>query len=307
MSSQIEGTDVTVSDIVLHDVDDEPERSAAELRDIREAYNYVDAIRMGFDRLDQGESIDIDLLRELHEALLIDVRGENKQPGELRTEIPVHIGQGPNIDDARFVPANPDHVPILLEQMLAYVRNGNFPPLIDIAVAHYQFETIHPFRDGNGRLGRLLIMLQLYDADLLSEPYLYLSAYFNHYRTEYFDRLLAVSREGEWEAWVSFVLEAIADQARDAYETGRDLVALRSEYHDRFPDQPAVRDVVDHLFEEPYLKAPRAIEATGRSNHGVYSAIEALEENGIIKELTDKERNRVYEAPEILALVESPV
>jgi Fic family protein len=306
MSSQIEGTDVTVSDIVLHDVDDEPERSAAELQDIREAYNYVDAIRAGFNALDEGREIDIDLLCDLHSSLLVDVRGEAKQPGELRTEIPVHIGQDESVENARFVPANPNHVPILLEQLLAYVRNGSYPPLIDIALGHYQFETVHPFRDGNGRLGRLLIMLQLYDSGFLSEPYLYLSAYFNHYRTEYFDRLLAVSRDGHWETWVTFVLDAIAEQARDAYKTGRELVALRSEYHSAFADQPAIRDVIDHLFEEPYLKAPRAIDATGRSTQGVYDAIEALEKEGIIRELTDKQRNRVYEAPDILALVESP-
>jgi Fic family protein len=305
-SSQIEGTDVTMSDIVLHDIDDEPERSAAQVQDIREAYNYVDAIRAGFDALDGDRETDIDLLCDLHSSLLVDVRGEAKRPGELRTEIPVHIGRDESPENARFVPANPRHVPILLEQLLAYVRNGTYPPLIDIALSHYQFETIHPFRDGNGRLGRLLIMLQLYAAGLLSEPYLYLSAYFNHYRTEYFDRLLAVSRDGQWEAWVTFVLEAIAEQARDAYETGRDLVELRSKYHATFSDRPAVRDVIDHLFEEPYLKAPRAIDATDRSNQGVYDAIEALETEDIVRELTDKQRNRVYEAPDILALVESP-
>ena len=149
-------------------------------------------------------------------------------------------------------------------------------------------------------------MLQLYQAKLLSEPYLYLSAYFNHHRTEYFDHLLTVSQHGEWEVWISFVLNAIAEQAIDAYQCGVELVSLRSDYRDRFSNSPAVRDVIDHLFEEPYLQATRAIDATGRSRQAVYDAIGKLNDQGIIEELTDKERNRVYEAPDILALVEFP-
>jgi len=306
MSSQIEGTDVTVSDIVLHNLEDDPERSAADLRDIREAYNYVEAIRTGFDALDEGRQIDQELLCDLHESLLVDVRGENKRPGHIRDDIPVMIGPDNNIENARFVPANPNSVALLLDQLLSYIRNGNYPPLIDIAITHYQFETIHPFRDGNGRLGRLLIMLQLYQATLLSDPYLYLSAYFNYYRTEYVNRLLAVSQHDEWEPWITFVLDAIAEQAIDAYRCGIELVSLRSDYRGRFPNSPAVRDVIDHLFEEPYLRAPRAIDATGRSRQAVYDAVEKLSDEDIIVEVTGQDRNRVYKAPDILALVESP-
>ena len=306
MSSQIEGTDVTVSDIVLHNLDDDPDRSAANLRDIREAYNYVEAIRTGFNALDEGSQIDQSLLSELHKSLLVDVRGEDKRPGHIRDELPVMIGPNNQLENARFVPANPNSVALLLDQLLSYIRNGSYPPLIDIAITHYQFETIHPFRDGNGRLGRLLIMLQLYQANLLSEPYLYLSAYFNHYRTTYFDRLLAVSQHGDWEEWITFVLNAIAEQAIDAYQCGVDLVSLRADYRSRYPNSPAVRDVIDHLFEEPYLQAPRAIEATGRSRQAVYDAIEKLSSEDIIVEVTDKERNKVYKAPDILGLVESP-
>lgn len=162
MSSQIEGTEVTVSDIVLHNFDNDPERSAADLRDIREAYNYIEAIRTGFDALDEGRQIDQELVCELHESLLVEVRSENKSPGHIRDDTPVMIGPDNHIENARFVPANPHSVVLLLKQLLSYIRSGSHPPLIDIAITHYQFETIHPFRDGNGRLGRLLIMLQLY-------------------------------------------------------------------------------------------------------------------------------------------------
>lgn len=125
-------------------------------------------------------------------------------------------------------------------------------------------------------------------------------------RTRQSHRLLAVSQHGEWESWITFVLNAVAEQAIDAYQCGVDLVALRSDYRGRFPNSPAVRDVIDHLFEEPYLQAPRAIDATGRSRQAIYDAIEKLGDEGIIEELTNKERNRVFEAPAILAIVESP-
>lgn len=304
MSSRIEGTDVTVSDIVLHDPEADPVQSAADLQDIREAYNYVEAISTGFEALEDDEPITRELLCTLHEQLLVDVRGEDKRPGEVR-DVPVLIGSDSNPDTARFIPSSPDAVSLLFDGLITYIQTGKYPPLIDTAITHYQFETIHPFRDGNGRLGRLLIMLQLHEAGLLADPYLYLSAYFNQRRDEYFDHLLAVSKRGAWEEWIAFVLEGITQQALDAYDCGRELIALRERYHTTYSDMPAVRDVIDYLFAEPYLKAGRAIEQTGRSNRGVYGAIDRLEEDGIIEQVTDRDYDRVYRAPEILAIVES--
>jgi Fic family protein len=306
MSSQIEGTNVTVSDIILHDIDTSPQRSAADSTDVREAYNYVDAIREGFDRLAAGDQLSVTMICDLHETLLSDVRGVEEHPGQLR-DVPVYIGSPDgSAATARFIPANPDTVELLLEQLVSYMNRGSYPPLIDVAITHYQFETIHPFRDGNGRLGRLLMMLQLYDAGLLPEPYLYLSAYFNRHRQQYLDYLLAVSSDGAWEQWITFVLNAIAEQAIDAYDCGVELQSLRADYHSLFPNRPVARDVIDYVFEEPYLTAPRAIEATGRSRQAVYDAIEALETEGIVHEISDSERYRVYEAPDILRVVESP-
>lgn len=306
MSSQIEGTNVTVSDIVLHDVDGTPQRSAAESADVREAYNYVDAVHEGFARIEAGESLSLELICDLHKTMLNDVRGEESRPGELR-DVPVYIGSPDgSAQTARFVPANPTTVDLLLEQFVTYLNGGSYPSLVDVAIVHYQFETIHPFRDGNGRLGRLLIMLQLYAAGLLPKPYLYLSAYFNRYRQQYLDYLLAVSRDGDWEQWITFVLNAIAEQAIDAYNCGVKLVDLREQYHSKFPNSPAVRDVVDFIFEEPYLTAPRAIDVTDRSRQAVYDAIESLETAEVIEEISGSERYQVYRAPEILSIVESP-
>ncbi|SFR98587.1 Fic family protein [Halomicrobium zhouii] len=304
MSSQVEGTNVTISDIYQHEVGAEPSRSAAELDDVREAYNYVDAVTQGFERLDDGGSIEVDLICDLHETLMGSVRGGEERPGELR-EVPVYIGARDGTpEDANFIPANPDLVPLLLDQLFSYVGRGEYPPLIDVALTHYQFETIHPFRDGNGRMGRLLIMLQLYDSGLLPGPYLYLSAYFKRFGDQYREKLLAVSQDGAWEEWITFVLDAIAEQAIDGYDCGIELTELREEYREQFPSSPTARALVDYCFEQPYLTGPRAVEATGRSKPAVYDAIEKLESAGIVEETTGKQRNKVYEAPEILAVVQ---
>jgi len=303
MSSQVEGTNVTISDIYQHEVGATPARSAAEGADVREAYNYVDAVKQGFARLDAGDALDVDLVCDLHEQLLGGVRGEADRPGELR-DVPVSIGaRGSDPVDADFIPASPALVEVLLDGLFAYVRRGDYPPLVDVALAHYQFEAIHPFRDGNGRLGRLLMMLQLYDAGLLPGPYLYLSAYFKQFGQRYRERLLAVSTEGDWDAWLVFVLNAIAEQAIDGYECGVRLKALRDDYRERFPNAPTARDLVDVLFEQPYLTGPRAVEATGRSKPAVYDAIATLEDAGLVVETTGKQRNKVYEAPEVLAVL----
>ncbi|MHB9287734.1 Fic family protein [Halobacteriales archaeon Cl-PHB] len=305
MSSQVEGTNVTISDIYQHEVDAEPARSAAEYADVREAYNYVDAVTHGFRHLDDGGVIDRDLVCTLHEMLLGGVRGEDDRPGELR-DVPVYIGAPDGTpEDAAFIPASPDYVDILLDQLLSYVRRGEYPPVIDVALTHYTFEAIHPFRDGNGRIGRLLMMLQLYDDGLLPGPYLYLSAYFRRHGQEYREGLLAVSQEGAWEEWVTLVCDAIAEQAIAAHDCGVALTDLRTDYRSRFPSSPVARELVDYLFEQPYLTGPRAVEAIGRSKPAVYDAIEALESEGIVTETTGKQRNKVYEAPEVLGVLQS--
>jgi Fic family protein len=305
MSSQVEGTNVTISDIYQHEVGSTPERSAEAIADVREAYNYVDAVKTGFDRLEGGAAIDLALVTDLHEQLLGGVRGEEDAPGKLR-EVPVYIGaRDSDLESATFVPASPEYLDLLLEQLFTYMRRGEYPPLIDVALAHYQFEAIHPFRDGNGRLGRLLIMLQLFEAGLLPGPYLYLSSYFRRHGEAYREKLLAVSQSGAWTDWIVFVLNAIAEQAIDAYESGSALLDLRAAYRERFSGAPTVGDLVDYLFEQPYLTGPRAVEATGRSKPAVYGAIETLEEADVIVEVTGKQRNKVYEAPEILGVLES--
>ena len=151
----------------------------------------------------------------------------------------------------------------------------------------------------------MLIMLQLYQAGLLPGPYLYLSAYFKRHGHAYREKLLAVSTDGAYEEWTTFVLNAIAEQAIDAYDCGVRLTELREAYRAKFPSFPTARELVDYVFEQPYLTGPRAVEATGRSKPSVYDAIEALEADGIVEETTGQQRNKVYEAPEVLAVLDS--
>lgn len=299
-------TRVTLSDLYRRESGDYPGETETERADIGEAANYVEAITTGIQRIDDGVDINRELLRELHEILLRGVRGEQSQPGEFRDDM-VGIGEpGESLQDARFVPTPPASVPYALRSLLQYIRSGpTYAPLIDIALIHYQFETIHPFWDGNGRLGRLLVMLVLYDWEVIPGPYLYPSAYFNVNRDAYLDKLFAVSRDGAWEEWISFFLTAMAKQGREAYTVVQDLLTLRDRYREEYQrDGPVVRELLDFVIEHPYFTEPQAVEALNRSQPAVNSAIRTLWDNGVIEETTGQQRNRRYEAPEVLDIVE---
>lgn len=199
----------------------------------------------------------------------------------------------------------PAKIPYALERLLKYVRSGGeYPDLIDIALIHYQFETIHPFRDGNGRLGRLLIMLALYDWGRLSGPYLYPSAYFNTNRDQYYQRLLQVGRSGEWREWVDFFLDAIESQSKEALSVAQNLDELRQDYQRQYEkDGQVISEMVDFIVEQPYFSEPQAVEALGRSQPAVNKAIHKLWDDGIIVEKTGKQTHRRYEAEEVLDIV----
>jgi Fic family protein len=182
---------------------------------------------------------------------------------------------------------------------------GEYAPLIEIALVHYQFEAIHPFHDGNGRMGRLLIMLALYRRDILPGPYLYPSAYFNERRETYLDRLLAVSQEGAWTEWVEFFLEGIATQSREAYTVARELLALRERYREQYAGAGAVvTELIDFIIRQPYFTEPQAVEATGRSQPAVNKWVRQLWDDGVLRETTGQQRNRRYEATDVLDIVE---
>jgi Fic family protein len=306
-SSNIETTTrLTLSDIYRREAGEAPGDTETERADITEAQNYVEAITTGIQALREGDDLDRDLLCRLHEILLQGARGERKNPGEFREELVGIDEPGTPLSAARFVPTPPASIPYALRSLLQYIRSGpQYAPLIDLALIHYQFETIHPFEDGNGRLGRLLVMLTLYKWDLLPGPYLYPSSYFNANRDAYLDTLLAVSRAGAWTDWVSLFVQALATQGREAYTVARDLLALRDRYLTQYQGQGAViRELVDLIIEQPYITEPQAVAALDRSQPAVNKAIHTLWDGDVLRETTGQQRNRRYEAPAVLDIVE---
>lgn len=307
-SSNIETTTrVTLSDLYRREAGGSPGGSDTAREDLLEASNYVRAISAGIDRLRSGENISVELLCDLHEILLSGgVRGEQNRPGSLREQL-VGIGEpGTPLDRARFVPAPPATVPYAFQSLIQFVRSGpTYAPLIDLALVHYQFETIHPFEDGNGRLGRLLVMLVLFEWDLVPGPYLYPSSYFNANRDEYLDHLFAVNSEAKFEDWIVFFLDALAIQGTDAYSVARDLIELRDDLRDQYRgDGPVIRELLDFFIERPYFTEPQAVESLDRSQPAVNTAIRRLWDDGVLEETTGNTRNRRYQVPAILEIVE---
>lgn len=303
VSSEIEGTRVTLSDVYEYEAGRERE-SGPSRNELQEVHNYVKAVFQGLDRIDGG--IDLELIRTLHETLMSGVRGENKQPGQFR-DTQVYIGGKGG--EARFIPSPPSVIPYAMQNLETYTQTGgSYQPLIDIGLVHYQFETIHPFRDGNGRMGRLLIMLMMCDEGLLPEPYLYPSSYFNRNREEYTDRLLAVSRDGAWKDWLTFFLEGISQQAQEAFSRASELLDLRDEYRERYQDGPnSVSHLVTEIFQKPYLTVNEAEELLGMSYGAANDAVAKLEADGVLEEITGQSRNRVFRAREVFRIIQKPV
>jgi len=302
VSSEIEGTRVTLSDVYEYEAGREP--GSANRNELKEVQNYVRAVFQGIEEMDDG--IDIGLMRRLHNTLMSGVRGEDKRPGEFR-ETQVYIGGRDG--EARFVPPPPSTVPYAMQNLETYIQTGgSYQTLIDIGLAHYQFETIHPFRDGNGRMGRLLIMLMMCDDGLLPEPYLYPSSFFNRNRDEYTDRLLAVSRDNAWEEWLTFFFEGISQQAKEAFARASELLDLRDEYRDRYQNEPnSVSQLSMEVFTKPYLTVNEAEDLLKMSYRTANVAVRRLEDDGVLQEVTGQSRNRVFRAREVFEMIQKPV
>jgi Fic family protein len=244
------------------------------------------------------------LLREMHGLLLSGVRGQRLRPGDLR-QSPVWIG-GSTFESAAFVPPPPDVMGEALADLERFLNESAMPLLIQLAVAHYQFETIHPFLDGNGRIGRLLIPVMLAFRGTLPQPLLYLSAYFEQYRTKYYDHLLATSQNGDLTPWIEFFLRGVRQQARDAEERTVRLVELQTGLRNELLDEGRPNSVVrlaENLFSIPIVTAPRVEQLLGVTRPTAQAAIDALVERGELAEVTGRERNRIYEAKRIFDAV----
>ena len=306
-SSDIETiTRVTLTDIYRQEAGDTVGRTPKERNDFAEAMNYVTSIRLGIQRVGEGQQLDIDLLRGLHRELLTGVRGEEKNPGHLRDKLVGVDETGTRLVDAKFVPMSPPRIQYALQGLVKYIQSGpEFAPLIDLALIHYQFETIHPFRDGNGRLGRLLVMLLLCKWDILPGPYLYPSAYFKANQDTYYKLLLDVNREGNWRDWIGFFLEAIETQAIEARAVAQDLKNLRNEYQKQYEGSgPVIRELLEFIIGKPYFSEPQAVDSLGRSQPAVNAAIRQLWDDDVLEEVTGQKRNRRFIAGDVLDIIE---
>jgi len=270
-------------------------------RDTQEVLNYEDAIEAGIEAVDRGERISMALLNSLHATLLDDIRSETDTIGEFRTD-PVHLG--------RYVPPASDTVDRAMDALFGYVRAGGtkfYHDLVDIALVHYQLETIHPYGDGNGRLGRLLVTLQLYESGYLERPNLYLSEYFNRNKQAYVDRMQAVRQRGEWSDWVEFFLRGIRHQAEESVERTLELRDLYAKYDAEFGDRKrADARLALVLFDRPYVTARDAASMLDVSNQTAYRAISRLEDAGVLEEVTGKDYGREYRAAEVFEILERP-
>ncbi|MEA5385996.1 Fic family protein [Haloarculaceae archaeon H-GB11] len=307
-SAEIEGAEIDYNALYSYETrsgitHDESERGDAdETKDVQEVLNYEDALELGIEKLERGEQISLDLLHTLHEKLLTGVpeeRRETDTTGEFKTH-PNYLGD--------FLPPVPSTVESLMEALSTYIRTGgNYHPLIDIALVHYQFETIHPYGDGNGRLGRLQITLQLFDAGYLEKPNLYLSEYFNRFKPTYVDRMQAVRTNGEWEAWVEFFVTGVRQQAEESLLRSRELRELQQQYEDHYGGSArADARLACNLFERPYLTAPLVEEELDVSSPTAYRAIGQLVQDGVLEETTGQERNKEYRAKEVFDILEKP-
>jgi Fic family protein len=305
LSSRIEGTQSSLSDLLLFEA-----TRVEKQRDVREVQNYVRAVEYGLKRLDDLP-LSLRLIRELHSILMEGVRGEHATPGEFRRSQNWIGRPGCSLNEATFVPPPPSEMQDALNQLEKFLHSDtDLPPLVQLALIHYQFETIHPFRDGNGRIGRLLITLFLYQRGILTKPLLYLSAFFERRRGEYYDHLLEVSQKGAWRQWIEFFLRAVVDQSSDAVRRSRLLLELHRDYHQtslkkRLP--PTAGQLIELIFTRPVLNAKIVQELLKITFPAAQKAIRVLEDEGILVKVTGGKRNKAYAAEEILKILEEDI
>ncbi len=295
LSSMIEGTQSSLSDLLLFELDQEP---GVPLDDVREVSNYVAALDHGLRLLEEGLPLSLRLFREIHGVLLTKGRGSNQTPGEFRRSQNWIGGTRPG--NAAFVPPPAEEVLECMSKLELFLHDQPEPSpvLLKAALAHVQFETIHPFLDGNGRLGRLLITLLLCEQKVLREPMLYLSLYFKTHRQYYYELLNNVRITGDWEAWLDFFAEAVIVTATQAVETAQQLLDLSNRDHDKISGlgRAAASTLQVHraLMEHPIATSGSLVQKTGITPATVNKALGHLEQLGIVKELTARKRNRLF-------------
>jgi Fic family protein len=312
LSSRMEGTVTSPEQLVLLEAETETAgRRAQADDDTREVLNYVKAMQHGLGRL--GDlPVSLRLITEIHRVLLSGVRGERHEPGAFRRSQSFIRGpRSERIEDARFVPPPVPNMKDGLDQLERYLHDATCPDptLVRLALIHYQFETLHPFRDGNGRVGRLLIPLLMCSWGRLDAPILYVSAFFERHRESYMDLLLRVSTKGDWIAWIDFFLRGIKQSAEEATVQAIALLDLRQQYHRRFQASRASASLlrlIDRLFQSPSITIHQASDLLEMTHQGAANNVHRLEEAGILREMTGQKRNQVFVADEIIRFMYDP-
>ena len=307
LSSKIEGTQATLEEVLEHEAGRTYDENKTQ--DIREVLNYRAALVLAQEQL-QDHPFRLSLLLHLHRILMDSVRGQNKMPGEFRKEQNWIGRTGCTIEEASFVPPSPLRLLDHLQAWEAYLSGPDFDVLAQTAIAHAQFELLHPFKDGNGRIGRLLIPLLLFAKGRLSSPMFYLSEYLESHRDEYYARLQAISRHGDWTGWIAFFLEAIIEQATDNTNRVQGIMSLYSTMKDRVrlvTRSQHTAQLVDILFAKPIFKASDIPERTEIPKPTAHTLIRQLLENRIIRTLREGSGRRpaIYVFPELLDIAES--
>lgn len=305
LSSQIEGTQSSLSDLLLFEHDEMP---GVPLNDVQDVSNYVQAMQHGLDRIRQDDfPISSRLIRDMHEILMQKGRGSDRAPGLFRRSQNWIGGTQPR--HARFVPPPHEHIAELIANLENFIHDtyGRTPTLIKAALAHVQFETIHPFLDGNGRLGRLLITLLLCAENALAEPTLYLSLYFKTHRDTYYDLLQRVRTESDWEKWLRFFLEGVYTTAQQAFKTAQELLALFERDRQRIEQigraAGSALQVHQYLQRKTFISVPDAVEELKLSGPTITNAVKHLEDFGIVREVTGKARHRLWFYQDYLAIL----
>lgn len=304
LSSRIEGTQATLGEILAQEAGANVDRNPDDLQEVR---NYISALDYGLKRL-QSFPLSLQLVKEIHEKLMQGVRGSHATPGEFR-RVQNWIGSpGCTIDTAKYVPPMPGELMGCLNSFEKFLHDRTLPPLIHMALCHYQFEAIHPFLDGNGRIGRLLITLLLIERKLLPSPLLYLSAFFEATRSEYYDQLYNISNRGTWHDWFSYFLNGVVLQSLDALSRAERINILIANWQTEVSSKTegVASGIVRYLAVNPYFTIRKVVENLGVVFTTAQRAIVKLEDLGIVSQTSQGKRDRVYCATDILNILEEP-
>lgn len=301
ISSQIEGTQCTLDDVL------DPEVEANANLDVSDVINYVKATQYALKRLERLP-LCCRLIREIHEVLMENVRGQDKTPGEFRHSQNWIGPANCSLKDARYIPPNVEDMQTAMSDLEKYINeNVDYDPLIRVALIHYQFKTIHPFLNGNGRIGRLLILLYLMEQKLIEKPVIYISYFLKKNQIEYYDRISEVRRTGNFEQWIRFFLEAVSKAASDSLEAIRQLSVLHDTNVEKLPKTTRSKDnlraVFDYIEQYPIIDIKRTAKELEVSYNTVAAAVRKLVELGILQETTNAARNRVFAYEEYLAIL----